>query len=83
MIPILVALLGLGLYLRHVNSVMKEVPPEAKSASPNRWTVDQVNAGYKKALESPVDVNKALPPKQARRYVIVGGSGMYLLTTCM
>ncbi|CAI7632145.1 unnamed protein product [Penicillium pancosmium] len=75
-IPSLIALLGLGLYLRHVNSVMKAVPPEAEAASPHRWTVDEVKAGYEKALKTPIDVNKSLPPKQTRRYVVVGGSGL-------
>ncbi|KAJ5575421.1 hypothetical protein N7450_009320 [Penicillium hetheringtonii] len=76
MIPILAALLGLGLYLLHVNSVMKTVPPEAKEASPRRWTVDEIKDAYKKAIENPVDVNKSIPPKQTRRYVVVGGSGL-------
>ena len=80
MIPILVALLGLGLYLRHINSVMKTVPPEAEKASPHRWTVDEVKKAYQKAIENPVDVNKSIPPKQSRRYVVVGGSGTFCMT---
>lgn len=80
MIPILAALLGLGLYLLHVNSVMKTVPPEAKEASPRRWTVDEIKDAYKKAIENPVDVNKSIPPKQTRRYVVVGGSGTFCMT---
>lgn len=79
MIPILITLFGVGLYLHHVNSVMKAVPPEAEEASPHRWTVDEVKAGYEKALKSPIDVNKSLPPKQSRRYVVVGGSGMFCM----
>lgn len=79
MIPILIALLGLGLYLRHVNSVMKTVPPEAEAASPHRWTVDEIKAGYETALKTPVDTNKSLPPQQARRYVVVGGSGTFCM----
>ncbi|KAJ5085389.1 hypothetical protein N7532_010160 [Penicillium argentinense] len=76
MIPIILALLGVGLYLRHVNTIMKAVPPEATAASPHRWTIEQIKAGYKKALENPVEVDQSLPPKQARRYVVVGGSGL-------
>lgn len=78
-VPVLIALLGLGLYLRHVNSVMKAVPPEAEAASPHRWTVDEVKASYEKALKTPIDVNKSLPPRQARRYVVVGGSGTFCM----
>lgn len=73
---ILTSVLGLAaLYLRHVNSAMKRVPEEAHKASPRRWTVDEIESAYKKSLESPVDTTKSLPPKQSRRYVVVGGSG--------
>jgi len=75
-IIILVSLLGLAaLYLNHVNSAMKRVPEEAHKASPHRWTVDEIEAAYKKSLESPVDTAKNLPPRRRRRYVVVGGSG--------
>lgn len=73
-----VALLGLVLvyYLRHVNTTMKAVPQEVYQVSPHRWTEDKIEAAYKKSLEDPVDITKNLPPKQARRYIVVGGSGM-------
>lgn len=64
------------LYLYHVNRSMLELPEEARRLSPNRWTVDEIKAAYKKAIEDPIDVSKSLPPKQDRRYIIVGGSGM-------
>lgn len=64
-----------ALYLNHVNSAMKRVPEDAQKASPHRWTVDELKAAYKKALEDPVDTTKAVPPKQSRRYIVVGGSG--------
>ncbi|KAJ5785568.1 3-beta hydroxysteroid dehydrogenase/isomerase family protein [Penicillium pulvis] len=71
------AALGLaGLYLRHVNTAMKRTPEEALHLSPHRWTIEEVKAAYEKASESPVDVTKSLPPKQTRRYVVVGGSGL-------
>lgn len=73
---IFAAILLLGaLYLWHVNRVMKRVPDEATKLSPHRWTVEEIKAAYKKSLESPIDVSKSLPPKQNRRYVIVGGTG--------
>ncbi|KAJ5500415.1 3-beta hydroxysteroid dehydrogenase/isomerase [Penicillium expansum] len=70
-------LAGLGaLYMWHVNSAMKVVPEEAQKLSPHRWTVEEIKAAYKKSLETPIDVTKSLPPKQSRRYVIVGGTGL-------
>ncbi|KAA8644770.1 hypothetical protein EYZ11_002173 [Aspergillus tanneri] len=73
----LVCLLGLGaLYLYHVNRGMKVVPAEAHSLSPRRWTVKEILAAYEKVQISPTDVRKSLPPKQHRRYIVVGGSGL-------
>lgn len=72
------SLAGLGaFYMWRVNSAMKVVPEEAQKLSPHRWTVDEIKAAYKKSLETPIDVTKSLPPKQSRRYVIVGGTGTY------
>jgi nucleoside-diphosphate-sugar epimerase len=73
---IVASVLGLAaLYLNHVNSAMKRVPEEAHKASPHRWTIEEIESAYKKSLESPVDTTTNLPPKQSRRYVVVGGSG--------
>lgn len=73
---LIASVLGLAaLYLHHVNSAMKRVPEEAEKLSPRRWTVDEIKEAYKKSLENPVDTTKSLPPKQSRRYVVVGGSG--------
>ncbi|CDM33293.1 hypothetical protein DTO013E5_9124 [Penicillium roqueforti] len=69
------AVLG-ALYMWRVNSAMKVVPEEARKLSPHRWTVEEIKAAYKKSLENPIDVTKSLPPKQSRRYVIVGGTGL-------
>lgn len=66
------------LYLYHVNRGMLQVPEETRLLSPHRWTIDEINAAYKKTIEDPVDVSKSIPPKQGlgRRYIVVGGSGM-------
>lgn len=66
-----------ALYMWRVNSAMKVVPEEAQKLSPHRWTIEEIKAAYKKSLETPIDVTKSLPPKQSRRYVIVGGTGKY------
>lgn len=68
-----------GLYLCHINAAMKRVPEEARKSSPHRWTIDEIKAAFKDSLENPVDVLKSLPPKQSRRYVVVGGSGTFSL----
>ncbi|KAJ5122636.1 hypothetical protein N7448_003771 [Penicillium atrosanguineum] len=74
---IITSVLGLAAaYLNHVNTAMKRVPDEAQKASPHRWTVEEIEAAYKKSLECPADATKSLPPKQSRRYVVVGGSGL-------
>ncbi|KAL3451286.1 hypothetical protein BJX65DRAFT_293803 [Aspergillus insuetus] len=70
-----VAVLGI-LYLYHVNRAMCIVPEEARRLSPHRWTVDELKAAYKQAVHAPVDVTKSLPPRQNRRYIVVGGSGL-------
>jgi hypothetical protein len=70
-VPAIVA----ALYLCHINHAMKAVPDEAAKLSPHRWTIEEIKEAYKKSLESPIDVTKSLPPKQSRRYVIVGGTG--------
>ncbi|CAI7647667.1 unnamed protein product [Penicillium glandicola] len=77
MLLIAAVLAGLGaLYMWRVNSAMKVVPEEAQKLSPHRWTVGEIKAAYKKSLETPIDVTKSLSPKQSRRYVIVGGTGL-------
>lgn len=68
-------LLAAGLYLYHVNRGMVDLPEETRLLSPHRWTVDQIKAAYKRNLDEPIDVAKSLPPKQSRRYLVVGGAG--------
>lgn len=78
-ILLVASIAGLALYLYHVNRGMTEVPEEARLLSPRRWTVEEIKEAYRKAIESPVDVSKSLPPKQHRRYIVVGGSGLSTL----
>ncbi|PWY76280.1 NAD(P)-binding protein [Aspergillus heteromorphus CBS 117.55] len=77
MIPTILAISGLAiLYLYHVNRGMSEVPEEARRLSPRRWTVDEIKAAFEDSIQNPVDVQKSLPPRQNRRYIVVGGSGL-------
>ncbi|KAF7597518.1 hypothetical protein BBP40_003765 [Aspergillus hancockii] len=63
-------------YLYHVNRRLLTIPEEAQRLSPHRWTVNEIKSAYEKAVNSPVDVAKSIPPKQRRRYIVVGGSGL-------
>ncbi|KNG84556.1 3-beta hydroxysteroid dehydrogenase/isomerase family protein [Aspergillus nomiae NRRL 13137] len=73
---ILTACIAMLLYLYHVNRGIMAVPEEARRACSHRWTVDEIKAAFEKVVNSPTDVAKSLPPKQHRRYIVVGGSGL-------
>ncbi|KAJ5294797.1 hypothetical protein N7508_009618, partial [Penicillium antarcticum] len=74
---LLIGILTLGvLFMWRVNCAMKAVPDEARQLSPHRWTAEEIKAAYKKNMENPINMTKHLPPKQSRRYVIVGGTGL-------
>lgn len=62
-------------WLIRINSAMKSVPEDARRASPNRWTKDQLRSTYERVKQKPIDFTKLLPPRLERRYVVVGGSG--------
>lgn len=74
---ILAACIAVLLYLYHVNRAIMAVPEEARRLCPHRWTVDEIKAAFEKVQDSPTDVAKSLPPKQSRRYIVVGGSGAF------
>ncbi|KAI9934205.1 hypothetical protein ASPWEDRAFT_170169 [Aspergillus wentii DTO 134E9] len=76
---LLLLALGFGLvalYLHHVNRGLTEAPEEARRLSPHRWTEDEIKAAYQKNIENPINITKSLPPKQQRRYIVVGGTGL-------
>ncbi|RAQ43219.1 hypothetical protein AFGD_009629 [Aspergillus flavus] len=73
---ILAACIAVLLYLYHVNRAIMAVPEEARRLCPHRWTVDEIKAAFEKVQDSPTDVAKSLPPRQSRRYIVVGGSGL-------
>lgn len=64
-----------SLYIYRMNSAMSGIPEEARKLSPRRLNIDEIRAAYKRAVHNPVDVTESLPPKQGRRYIVVGGSG--------
>lgn len=81
MIPLAASLpaISLALYLYHVNRGMSYVPDEALKFSPHRWTVNEIKEAYERNIDSPVRTTQYLPPKQNRRYIVVGGSGKLFL----
>lgn len=71
-----VFLLLITIYLWHVNRGMSGSPPDAAKLLSKRWTPDKVREAYEKTKSSPTDVSKHIPPKQGRRYIVIGGSGL-------
>jgi hypothetical protein len=65
-------------HLAHIQWTMTRVPYEIEDISSNRWTEEEIRETYKKMEEKPVDFVSHLPPKLNRRYVVVGGSGMWI-----
>lgn len=82
LVAILLALLSILLYLYHVNRGMSQVPEEASRISPHRWTLDEIKSAYSRNVNSPIDIVQHLPPKQNRRYVVVGAAGNYFPFFC-
>lgn len=70
-----VALALVLLYLYRVNSVLAQTPPEVAAHFGEELTRERVIAAYKRVKDKRLDWTSRLPPRQTRRYVIVGGSG--------
>ncbi|PCH44858.1 NAD(P)-binding protein [Wolfiporia cocos MD-104 SS10] len=68
--------LALVLYVRHNDSKLLRIPPEAISLSPERWTDEDIDQTYKRLADAPPSLLKdRLPPKTGRRYIVTGGAG--------
>jgi nucleoside-diphosphate-sugar epimerase len=78
MIIILIAALFVFLvwYIRRVEIALKSTPEEARRLSPHRWSDEDIKSTYNRVSEQPIQIKPHLPPKQNRRYVVVGGSGL-------
>jgi hypothetical protein len=66
------------LWLVKINRIMRTTPAEALKISPNRWTKEEIVETYRRIEKSPLDWTPHLPPKVDRRYIVVGGSGLWL-----
>ncbi|KIW27642.1 uncharacterized protein PV07_07366 [Cladophialophora immunda] len=63
-------------YLYHVNRAISTLPEEAEKLAGRPWTEEVAQAAYEKCRRDRPDFLKYLPPKQNRRYVVFGGSGL-------
>ncbi|KAH0846118.1 hypothetical protein AYO21_10101 [Fonsecaea monophora] len=63
-------------YFYHVNRAMSVLPEEAEKIASKPWTKEEILAAYEKCRQERPDFKKDLPPKQNRRYVVFGGSGL-------
>jgi len=71
----------LVIWLYRINANMASAPREAAKLSPRRWSSQDIKATAERLKKQPVDFSKQLPPALKRRYVIVGGSGWFILSS--
>ena len=65
------------LYLFHINHIMKGVPEDVQKLAGSPWTATDLRRTYKTLSASPIDYHTKLPPKLDRRYIVVGGNGVF------
>ncbi|ETI23802.1 hypothetical protein G647_05608 [Cladophialophora carrionii CBS 160.54] len=68
--------LGFSVFLYHINSVLSTTPEEVAKIAGKPWTDEVIREAYEKCRKSRPDFKKYLPPKQDRRYIVFGGSGL-------
>lgn len=69
-------LLGCVFWMYRVNNAMKCVPQKARDVS-RPWSKQETRAAFERVKARPISFVEHLPPKLDRRYIIVGGSGMW------
>ncbi|KAJ4032512.1 hypothetical protein NW761_011964 [Fusarium oxysporum] len=67
---------ALGLYLRRINRLLKETPPQVGQLRGKPWTPELLRHTYEVLEKSPINFNGRLPPKLNRRYIVTGGNGL-------
>ncbi|KAK8097426.1 hypothetical protein PG984_016565 [Apiospora sp. TS-2023a] len=73
------AYLAVGLlltYLFRINYLLKGTPEEVRKLADSSWQPAHLKEVYEKVRAHRVDYTANLPPKQNRRYVVTGGSGL-------
>lgn len=78
-----ILLIGLCLYLYYINSLMSGTPDHVRAISPRRWTREELLETYRRLEKVPIDYVNQIPPRQNRRYIVVGGSGKAVYHVCM
>ncbi|KAG7144141.1 3 beta-hydroxysteroid dehydrogenase/Delta 5--_4-isomerase like protein [Verticillium longisporum] len=69
--------IAMALWVWKVNRGMATTPPEAlKHATDSPWRAELTKETYQRMEKQPCDWGPHLPPKLARRYIVVGGSGL-------
>ncbi|KAK8021858.1 hypothetical protein PG990_006996 [Apiospora arundinis] len=63
-------------YLVRINSLLKGTPEEVRKLTDSPWQPAQLKEIYERLRKHPVDYTAGLPPRQSRRYVVTGGSGL-------
>ncbi|EMT71015.1 3 beta-hydroxysteroid dehydrogenase type 7 [Fusarium odoratissimum] len=67
---------ALGLYLRRINRLLKETPPQVGQLRGKPWTPELLRHTYEVLEKSPINFDGRLPPKLNRRYIVTGGNGL-------
>ncbi|KAK7547637.1 3-beta hydroxysteroid dehydrogenase/isomerase family protein [Phyllosticta citricarpa] len=66
----------LFLYLCHVNHGLGGTPDVVERVAVKPWTEEELRETYDELKKNPIDVTPHLPPKQNRRYIVTGGTGL-------
>ncbi|KAK7518905.1 hypothetical protein IWZ03DRAFT_159551 [Phyllosticta citriasiana] len=66
----------LFLYLCHVNHGLGGTPDVVERVAVKPWTEEELRESYDELKKNPIDVTPHLPPKQNRRYIVTGGTGL-------
>ncbi|KAI0409112.1 hypothetical protein F4802DRAFT_615638 [Xylaria palmicola] len=63
-------------YLVRVNQQLNGTPEDVRRLAGPRWTPGLLHETYERLQKHPIDYTSQLPPKQDRRYIVTGGSGL-------
>ncbi|KAK7941554.1 uncharacterized protein PG986_013941 [Apiospora aurea] len=63
-------------YLARINYLLKGTPEEVRKLTDSPWQPAKLKEIFEKLRTHPVDYTANLPPRQSRRYIVTGGSGL-------
>lgn len=70
-------------YLWLANHAMTKEYDEVYKYAQKPWGKDEMKRVYDEAKRGPIDVRAYLPPNQNRRYIVLGGSGVFPFSCCL